>query len=123
VLAVACRTILLPCGFRASSSTSGGEGCRPRGVTGAGDVLATVRVGIPTAIEVEVAVPTWSRVLRGIVVVAVPGSVSGAFSPAHPPDRAAQRQENHLATSPPLVDATASTHHLTVSFQSADPGN
>lgn len=91
-----------------------------RGVTGAGDVLATTRVGIPTAIKVEVAVPTWTRVLRGIVVVAVPGSISGAFSPA---DRAAQRQENHLATSPPLVDATASTHRLAVSFQSAEPGN
>lgn len=56
-----------------------------RGVTGAGDVLATTRVGMPTAIEVEVAVPTWTRVVRGIVVVAVPGSISGAFSPAHLP--------------------------------------
>jgi hypothetical protein len=84
-------------------------------------VLATTRVGIPTAIEVEVAVPTWTR--EGIVVVAVPGSISGAFNPAHLPDRAAQRQNNHLASSPPLLDATASTHHLTVSFQSADPGS
>jgi hypothetical protein len=93
-----------------------------RGVTGAGDVLATTRVSVPIAIEVEIVVPFLTRVLRGVVVVAVPGSISGAFRPTHLPDRAAQRQENHLGASPPLVDATDSTHQLIVSFQAADPG-
>jgi hypothetical protein len=92
-----------------------------RGVTGAGDVLATTRVSVPIAIEVEIVVPFWTRVLRGVVVVAVPGSISG-FPPPRLLARAAHRQENHLATSPPLVDATDSTHQLTVSFQAADPG-
>ena len=93
-----------------------------RGATRAGDTLATTSVGKPVSLTVQVTVPPWSRVLRAIVAVASPGSVSGAFNPASAPEQAAMRPERHLAASEPLTDATADTYNLTVSFDPAQPG-
>lgn len=92
------------------------------GTTGAGDIIATTAIGLPCTITVQVAVKEWTRVLRGMVVVAKPGSVSGAYDPALAPDNAAMRPENHLGESELVADATAGLHDLHLSFQAAEPG-
>lgn len=55
--------------------------------TGQGYVVATTRVGSPATVEVAITGPASTHVLRGRVIVAVPGSTSGAGDPAQMPPR------------------------------------
>jgi hypothetical protein len=92
------------------------------GPTTTGDVIATTSVGKPVILTAQVTVKAWSRVVRGILAVATPGSVAGAFDPANMPEWAAQNPARHLAEGEPLVDVTADTGELTVTFQATEPG-
>lgn len=82
----------------------------------ADDVVAITSVGTPMALAVEVTAPTWTRIVHGQVVVAKPGSINGAFSPASAPDNAAMRTENHLAASQGLNDISGAVLRLEVTF-------
>jgi hypothetical protein len=87
-----------------------------------GDVIATTRPGSSTTVEVAITGPASTYVLRGSLIVAVPGSGSGAGEPAHMPPRAAIRAENQLAEGDPVTDAIARGQRLTVTFQTTEPG-
>jgi hypothetical protein len=93
------------------------------GPTTTGDVIATTSVGKPVILTAQVTVKAWSRVVRGILAVATPGSVAGAFDPANMPEWAAQNPARHLAEGEPLVDVAADTGELTVTFQATEPGS
>ena len=82
-------------------------------LTSTGDVIATTRVGCSTTVEVVITGPASTHVVRGGVIVAVPGSASGA---------GALRPKNWLAEGDPAIDTIAHGQHLTVTFQPTEPG-
>ena len=83
------------------------------GPTTTGMVLATTSVGKPVSMTAQVTAHPWNLILRGILAVATPGSIAGAFNPAKVPQWAAQNPARHLAESEPLQDLTAGTAEIT----------
>jgi hypothetical protein len=90
--------------------------------TGQGNVVATTRVGSPATVEVAITGPASTYVQRGSVIVAVPGSTSGAGDPAQMPPKAAIRPENQVAEGLSVIDAVAHGQRLDVTFQPTEPG-
>jgi hypothetical protein len=102
--------------FPASARLANGK------LTGAGDIIATTRVESSTTVEVVITGRASTHIVRGSVMVAVPGSLSGAGEPVHMPPKAAIRPENQVADGDPVIDAIAHGQRLTVTFKPTEPG-
>jgi hypothetical protein len=92
------------------------------GTTGQGSALATTAVGSSTTVEAIITGSAATHVLRGSVVVALPGSGDSAGAPAQLASNAAIRPENQIVEGRIVVDAVACGQRLDVTFQPAEPG-
>jgi hypothetical protein len=104
-----------PFGALTIKLTSGAAG-------GQGNTIATTNAGSATTIEVEITTTPDTRVLRGVLFVAAPGSKSGIYPPARMPANAAMRAENRIAEGRPILDVIPNRDRLSVTFEPTKPG-
>jgi hypothetical protein len=92
------------------------------GPTGKDEVISTISLGMTATVEVEVTGAPSILVLRGSIVVAAPGSTSGAGNPAYLPSTAAARPENQIMEGIPIVGRVIDTARSTVTFRPVATG-
>jgi hypothetical protein len=89
------------------------------GPTTTGMVIVTTSVEIPVSLTAQVTAHAWNHVVRAILAVVMPGSIAGGF-PWDP--KSAMNPARHLAEGQPLLDLTAGTAEVSMSFQAPEPG-
>ena len=92
------------------------------GTSGSERVIASARVGTQTTAAAALRPMPATRIVHAELVVAAPGSRSGAGAPASMPANAAIRAENQLDRSSPVLDAVPDGQRLTITFQATEPG-
>lgn len=95
----------------------------PNVALGEAVTLRSTNVGTSATVEAVVLPSVASRVIKGELVVAKPGSSPGIGDPVGLPADAALRPENQLASGKAVIDIVPNGQKLTVTFQPTAPGS
>jgi hypothetical protein len=85
--------------------------------------VATTQVGTAARAEVELtSADPVTRIVRGYLVVARPGTINGAGDPARMPVDSVARPENQLVAGDPVLDVVPGGQRVSVTFRPGQPG-